>query len=160
MRDMRELMHGQHLSPNTKRPDVLAGIWRRGPENDHRPIDEREREPIRDRVWVLDHDVDARRRRISNDTSNRRVDGIHARTNVARPWLQRLAEKAPHVLREKPVLLIWGVKDPAFGSQAVIDRWKTYFPRAEVVVLPHASHYIQEDAPDEIASAVTRRFGA
>jgi len=77
---------------------------------------------------------------------------------AARPWLQQLAEKAPQVLREKPVLLIWGMKDPAFGSQALIDRWKTYFPGADLVVLPHASHYIQEDAPDEIAAAVTRRF--
>jgi haloalkane dehalogenase len=78
---------------------------------------------------------------------------------AARPWLQRLCERAPQALRDTPVLLVWGLKDPAFGSQAVIDRWKTYFPGAEVVVVPEANHYIQEDAPDQIAAAVTRRFG-
>jgi haloalkane dehalogenase len=78
---------------------------------------------------------------------------------ASRPWLQRLAERAPHALRDKPVLLVWGMKDPAFGSQAIIDRWKTYFPAAQIVILPHAGHYIQEDAPDEIAAAVRRRFG-
>ena len=70
-----------------------------------------------------------------------------------------LAEKAPQVLRDKPVLLVWSMKDRGFGSYAVIDRWKTYFPRAETVVLPNANHYIQEDAPEEIAAAVIRRFG-
>jgi haloalkane dehalogenase len=33
------------------------------------------------------------------------------------------------------------------------------FPDHEVVELPRAKHYIQEDAPDEIADAITRRFG-
>jgi haloalkane dehalogenase len=79
---------------------------------------------------------------------------------AAGPWLQRLAEKAPQVLRDRPVLLVWAMKDPAFGSQSVIDRWKTYFPAAEIVVVPDAGHYIQEDAPDEIAAAVSRQFGA
>ncbi len=77
---------------------------------------------------------------------------------AAGPWLQRLAETAPQALRDKPVLLVWGMKDPGFGSQAVIDRWKTYFPAAEVVVVPKVSHFIQEDSPDQIASAVVRRF--
>ena len=27
------------------------------------------------------------------------------------------------------------------------------------VVLPHARHYIQEGAPEEVAEAITRRFG-
>ena len=48
---------------------------------------------------------------------------------AARPWLQRLAERAPNVLRDKPVLLICGRNNPAFGTQDVIDRWKTCFPR-------------------------------
>jgi haloalkane dehalogenase len=78
---------------------------------------------------------------------------------AAGPWLQRLAETAPQALRDRPVLLVWGMRDAGFGNQAVIDRWKTYFPHAEVVALPEANHYIQEDAPDEIAAAVARVFG-
>jgi haloalkane dehalogenase len=78
---------------------------------------------------------------------------------AAGPWLQQLAERAPEALRDKPVLLIWAMKDIAFGNQATIDRWKTYFPTAAVVVLPEANHYVQEDAPDQIAEAVRARFG-
>jgi haloalkane dehalogenase len=78
---------------------------------------------------------------------------------AAGPWLQRLADRAPQVLRDKPVLLLWGMKDIAFGNQATLDRWKIYFPAAEVVVLSDANHYVQEDAPDQIAEAVTRWFG-
>jgi haloalkane dehalogenase len=74
-------------------------------------------------------------------------------------WLERLAGQAPRVLRDKPVLLVWGMKDLGFGSRKVIARWQHSFPAAEVVVLPQANHFIQEDAPDEIAAAVTRMFG-
>jgi haloalkane dehalogenase len=74
-------------------------------------------------------------------------------------WLERLALQAPRALGDKPVLLVWGIKDRGFGSRKVIARWQRYFPAAEVVVLPEANHFIQEDAPDEIAAAVTRVFG-
>lgn len=33
------------------------------------------------------------------------------------------------------------------------------FPDHVVVELPGAKHYIQEDAPDEIAEAIAKRFG-
>ena len=33
------------------------------------------------------------------------------------------------------------------------------FPNAELRTLPDANHFIQEDAPEEIASAVTAKFG-
>jgi haloalkane dehalogenase len=74
-------------------------------------------------------------------------------------WLERLASQAPRALQGKPVLLVWGMKDRGFGSRKVIARWRRDFPAAEVVVLAGANHYIQEDAPDEIAAAVTRTFG-
>jgi haloalkane dehalogenase len=74
-------------------------------------------------------------------------------------WLERLASQAPQALRDKPVLLVWGMKDLAFGSRKVIGRWQRYFPGAEVVVLADANHFIQEDAPDQIADAVAKKFG-
>jgi haloalkane dehalogenase len=74
-------------------------------------------------------------------------------------WLERLASQAPPALGDKPVLLVWGMKDPGFGSRKVIQRWQRAFPSAEVVVLADASHYIQEDAPDQIADAVIKHFG-
>ncbi len=74
-------------------------------------------------------------------------------------WLERLASQATQALRDKPVLLVWGMKDPGFGSRKVIGRWQRSFPSAEVVVLADANHFIQEDAPDEIADAVAKKFG-
>ena len=74
-------------------------------------------------------------------------------------WLERLARQAPRALGNKPVLLVWGMKDPGFGSRKVIERWQRSFPSAEVVVLADANHYIQEDAPDQIADAVVKHFG-
>jgi haloalkane dehalogenase len=73
-------------------------------------------------------------------------------------WLERLASQAPRALGDKPVLLVWGMKDPGFGSRKVIARWRRSFPAAEVVVLADANHYIQEDAPDQIADAVVKTF--
>jgi haloalkane dehalogenase len=73
-------------------------------------------------------------------------------------WLERLAGQAPRALGDKPVLLVWGMKDPGFGSRKVIERWQRSFPAAEVVVLADANHYIQEDAPDQIADAVVKTF--
>ena len=63
------------------------------------------------------------------------------------------------MLRQKPMLLVWGMKDPLFGKQRVINRWKRDFPAAELVTLPGANHFIQEDGPEEIAAAVIAKFG-
>ena len=50
-----------------------------------------------------------------------------------------------------PTVLIWGTRDRAFGGRSVIERWRSDFPDAELHTLPEANHFIQEDAPDEIA---------
>jgi len=78
---------------------------------------------------------------------------------VAGPWLEDLAERAPQVLGQKPMLLVWGMKDPLFGKQRVINRWRHDFPAAELVTLPGANHFIQKDGPEEIAAAVIAKFG-
>jgi haloalkane dehalogenase len=77
----------------------------------------------------------------------------------AGPFLGRLASEVPERLGDKPTVLIWGMRDRAFGSQTAIDHWKSDFPHAELLTLPGANHFIQEDAPQEIAAAVRRRFG-
>ena len=78
---------------------------------------------------------------------------------AASPWLGELAQKAPHALRGKPTLLIWGRRDRAFGPRKITDRWRSDFPDSELIELPDANHYIQEDAPDEIATSTRRSFG-
>ncbi len=77
----------------------------------------------------------------------------------AAPLLSRLARDVPAVLGAKPALLLWGRKDLAFRPAHLLPRMQAAFPDNVTVVLPHAGHYIQEDAPEEIAQAITGRFG-
>lgn len=56
-------------------------------------------------------------------------------------------------LASKPVLIVWGDRDIAFRQQER-ERFEQTFPRHRTVILEGAGHYIQEDAPDEIAEAV------
>lgn len=77
----------------------------------------------------------------------------------AGPWLAELETRVGRTLRDVPVVLIFGRKDPALGSDEIIGRWREEFPAATYVDLPDAGHYIQEDAPDVIADAVRTAFG-
>lgn len=76
----------------------------------------------------------------------------------ASPWLSDLERRVGETLGDKPVVLMFGRKDPALASDAIINRWRREFPDATVIDLPDAGHYIQEDAPDEIADAIKRVF--
>ncbi len=72
-------------------------------------------------------------------------------------WLENLETQVKAKLASKPVLLVWGMKDVAFRPR-FLARMKEVFPDRVVVELPHANHYIQEDAPDEIITAIIDRF--
>jgi haloalkane dehalogenase len=78
---------------------------------------------------------------------------------AARPLLETLARDVPAALGGKPALLVWGMKDPAFKAKPLLPRMQATFPDNVTVELPNAKHYIQEDAPTEIAEAIARRFG-
>src|SRR2546428_6670757 len=75
---------------------------------------------------------------------------------LARPMLERLASAAPKTLGNKPLELVWAMKDPAFGNAAVLARWRRDFPSANVTQIAGANHYIQEDAPEAVAAAIRR----
>lgn len=77
---------------------------------------------------------------------------------AARPLLERLARDVPAKLESKPALFVWGMKDFAFKPKRFLPRLQATFSDHAVVELPNAKHYIQEDAPDEIADAIARRF--
>jgi haloalkane dehalogenase len=51
------------------------------------------------------------------------------------------------------------MKDFAFRPGPSLPRMRATFPDHVIVELPTAKHFIQEDAPDEIASAIIARFG-
>ena len=74
----------------------------------------------------------------------------------ARPMLERLATKAPEALGDKPIELVWAMKDPAFGNAAVLARWRRDFPSANLTEIAGANHYIQEDAPEAVSAAIRR----
>lgn len=52
-------------------------------------------------------------------------------------------------LATKPVRLAWGLRDFCF-TPAFLERWRLRFPRAEVLELPAAGHYVLEDAHEEV----------
>ncbi|MCH7811614.1 MAG: alpha/beta fold hydrolase [Chloroflexi bacterium] len=79
---------------------------------------------------------------------------------TAAPFLAELARRVPDVLAEKPLLLVWGMKDFAFRPNWAIPRWQATFKDVVLLELPDARHFIQEDAPDEIAAAIRERFGS
>ncbi len=70
-------------------------------------------------------------------------------------WLDAIERRLPK-LSDKPAEMVWAMNDPAFGNRRVIRRWQKHFPLAKLTRLPKASHYLQEDCPTEIASAVRR----
>ena len=57
-------------------------------------------------------------------------------------------------LRQKPVFIAWGMKDIAFVPAFLDELWLTDFPRAQVLRLSGAGHYVQEDAHEEIVPAL------
>lgn len=77
---------------------------------------------------------------------------------AARPLLERLARDVPDRLGDKPALLVWGMKDPAFPRR-FLTRMRSIFADHVVVELADARHYLQEDAPEQISAAILARFG-
>jgi haloalkane dehalogenase len=56
-------------------------------------------------------------------------------------------------LAHLPALIVWGDRDLAF-KEPQRRRWEESFPNHQTVILHGASHYIQEDAPGEIVTAI------
>lgn len=70
----------------------------------------------------------------------------------ASAWLGDLEDAVQEKLSNVPLLLTWGVHDIAF-SKHYLERFREDFRVAQVRRLD-AKHYIQEDAPGEIATAI------
>jgi haloalkane dehalogenase len=56
-------------------------------------------------------------------------------------------------LASMPALIVWGDRDQAFRESQRL-RWERTFPNHRTVILSGASHYVPEDAPDEIVTAI------
>lgn len=68
------------------------------------------------------------------------------------PWLDQLWTRIS-TLNDKPKLIVWGLKDIAFRERELL-RWVRTFPEAQTVRLSSVGHFVQEEAPDELAEAV------
>lgn len=67
-------------------------------------------------------------------------------------WYDGLWERRD-LLRGRRMLLLWGMRDPAFGA-AYLARWRGAFPDADVVELATAGHFVQEEAGAEVAAQI------
>jgi pimeloyl-ACP methyl ester carboxylesterase len=54
---------------------------------------------------------------------------------------------------EGPVLIAWGMRDPAFPP-ALLEQWRERLPNARVIELPDAGHFVQEDAWEVVVPEV------
>lgn len=71
---------------------------------------------------------------------------------ASRPFLAEVEAGLPK-LADRRALLVWPTKDVAFRTPER-RRWEAVFPDHLTVLLEGAGHYIQEDAPGEIITAI------
>jgi haloalkane dehalogenase len=67
-------------------------------------------------------------------------------------WYESLWECRALIV-EKPALVLWGMKDPAFSKDALV-RWKAVLTNARIIELPDSGHFVPEEAPEETARAI------
>ncbi len=77
---------------------------------------------------------------------------------AAKPCKAELEQRVKATLSDKPMVLVWGMKDPAFG-RSFREHWETAFPQETVIHLETAGHYIREDAPEQIVDAIAKAYG-
>jgi haloalkane dehalogenase len=71
--------------------------------------------------------------------------------------LERVERSLPS-LADRPVLLIWGMRDWCFRPDC-LERFRQAWPRAEAHRLADVGHWVVEDAPEESLAIVERFLG-
>lgn len=59
------------------------------------------------------------------------------------------------LLRDRPMLIIWGKRDFIFTARDFLPAWQERFPTAEVHLLTDAGHYVVEDGYERILPLMT-----
>ena len=72
---------------------------------------------------------------------------------TSRDYLRQVEADLPR-LAGKPALIVWPDSDPGFGD-AELRRWQGLFPDARTVTISNAGQFIDEDAPADVAAAVS-----
>jgi haloalkane dehalogenase len=65
----------------------------------------------------------------------------------------RDTERRLHLLRDRPVLVCWGMRDFVFDEH-FLAAWERHFPAAEVHRYAEAGHYVLEDAREDVGARV------
>ena len=74
---------------------------------------------------------------------------------LSESWFLEIEEKL-HLLADKPVELIFGEKNRTLGNPESIAKWRSYYPNANVQLLPNADHFTQEESPESFVFALRR----
>jgi haloalkane dehalogenase len=69
------------------------------------------------------------------------------------PEMQRI-ENALSLFTNTPALVVWGVLDPVL-PKSVLRWWQDIYPHAIIHRIETASHFLQEDAPEQIGGYIT-----
>jgi haloalkane dehalogenase len=104
------------------------------------------------RLKLSDAVMDAYRGPFPTPASRRPTAVFPREILQSRPFLADI-ERGLARLRERPALIVWPTKDVAFRERER-RRWERHFPDHRTVLLKGAGHYIQEDAADEIVTAI------
>ena len=88
----------------------------------------------------------------------RHVMRVFPREIVAGKAYLREVERNLERLAAKPALIVWPDSDPGFGD-AELARWQERFPAARTVHLERTGQFIDEDAPEDVASAIVDWWG-
>lgn len=67
-------------------------------------------------------------------------------------WFESLWSRRA-ILASKPMLLIWGMKDPVI-KPGNLQKFQSGFPQAEVIKVETAGHFPQEEQPEVVAEAI------
>jgi haloalkane dehalogenase len=87
------------------------------------------------------------------DPASRAATWAYARALLGSSgWYERLWQRQER-LRDKPALIIWGMKDRAFREKE-LARLESVFGAPEVLRLPDVGHFPPEEAPDRLAMLV------
>jgi cis-3-alkyl-4-acyloxetan-2-one decarboxylase len=73
-------------------------------------------------------------------------------SHVSYPTLVQIEERLS-LLTNKPISLIWGMRDWCFTPE-MLERFRAFFPQAEIHRLEDAGHYVIEDAYERIVPIV------
>ena len=72
-------------------------------------------------------------------------------------WLRSIWDDRA-AFADKPALLLWGLKDIAFRRKE-LERWKSALPDFELHEFENCGHFLAEEAPDRVESALRDFIG-